>query len=275
MNWGADLFPILLAMAASGVLAGFLAGLMGIGGGIVTVPVLYFAFGMLGVPEFYHMHITVATSLAIIIPTAVFSARAHSRHGAIDWSGVRGLGPGIIIGATVGGLLAPYVKNDALVMFFAILAFVMGLKLLLPLEGKVIGDKIPSGTRGFGFGSFIGGASSLMGIGGATFSVPLMTLYGTAIRTAVGTASFLGLLIAIPAVISFIYAGWNIEGLPAYQLGFVNLIGVLVIAPLSTAMAPVGAALAHRIPMRLLSIIFGAFLILTAGRMGLPQYFPF
>ena len=246
MNFGADLFPVLLAMAASGVLAGFLAGLMGIGGGIVTVPVLYFAFGLLGVPDFYHMHIAVATSLAIIIPTAIISSRSHNRHGAIEWSGVKGLGPGIVLGALAGGLLAPYVKNDALVSFFAILAFVMGLKLFLPLEGKVIGDKIPSGTRGFGFGGFIGGASSLMGIGGASFSVPLMTLYGTPVRTAVGTASFLGLLIAVPAVISFVYAGWSIEGLPAYQMGFVNLVGVVVIAPLSMAMAPVGAALAHR-----------------------------
>jgi uncharacterized protein len=271
MEGMSELFPVLLVMALSGALAGFLAGLMGIGGGIVTVPVLYYALGILGVPAAHHMQITVATSLAIIVPTAIFSARAHHRKGAVDLAIVKSWAPWVGIGAVAGVFLAAHMKNDALVFFFAVIAAIMGLKLLLPFDERVIGKTIPAGQTGRNMGLAIGGFSSMMGIGGATFSVPLMTLYAVPIHRAVGTASLLGLIIAVPASIGYIWSGLGNPLLPTFSLGYVNLVGVAVIAPLSSAMAPVGALVAHRTPRRLLSIIFGVFLLLTAFRMGLPD----
>jgi len=265
-----QIIEIVVAMAISGAVAGFMAGLLGIGGGIVMVPVLYAAFGVVGVPEAWHMHLTVATSLAIVIPTAYFSSREHRKKGAIREDIIRSWTPFVIAGAVFGTVLAGSLKSAELVLFFAAIAFFMGIKMILPLEDKIVSKTPPKKPLSLVLGTAIGAASSLMGIGGATISVPTMTLFNVPIHKAVGTASLLGLIIAIPATLGYIWLGWGVEGLPAYSIGYVNLIGVLVVAPLTSVMAPLGARVAHLLPRRTLSIIFGLFLIVAAWRMAFP-----
>lgn len=265
-----DLLPIILAMLASGLLAGFLAGLLGIGGGIVTVPILFTAFGIVGAPAESQMHLTVATSLAIIVPTAIFSARSHAARDAVSRGLLKSWGPWIALGAIAGAWAATMLDTGALLGIFAAMAFLMGVKLFLPLDDKVIGKEPPRGLPGAVIGGFIGLFSSLMGIGGATFSVPVMTLCGFSMHRAVGTASLIGLVIALPATLGYVIGGYGHPGLPPWSLGYVNLAGLLIMAPASMAMAPVGAAAAHRLPHRRLSLLFGLFLFIAAGRMALP-----
>jgi len=222
-----QIIEIVLAMAVSGAVAGFMAGLLGIGGGIVMVPVLYAAFSIVGAPEAWHMHLTVATSLAIVIPTAFFSAREHRKKDAIREDIIKSWWPFIVAGAVFGAFIAGSLKSAELVLFFAVIAFLMGIKMILPLEDKILSESPPRKPFSLILGAVIGAASSLMGIGGATLSVPAMTLFNVPIHKAVGTASLLGLVIAIPATLGYIWQGWGVEGLPAYSLGYVNLIGVL------------------------------------------------
>lgn len=266
-----DLFVILGVLALSGALAGFLAGLLGIGGGIVMVPVLYYAFGVIGAPELYLMHLSVATSLGIIIPTTFVSARAHQKRGAVDFDIAKTWIPWLVVGAVFGTLIAADLKSDALALFFAVMAGLMGLKLILPLDNKVLSKQMPGREVSSVLGLVIGTAASLMGIGGATFSVPTMVLFNVPIHKAVGTAAFMGFFVAIFATIGFIVGGWNVPGLPEYSFGFVSLIGVLVVAPTASMMAPLGVAASHKLPRRRLSFLFGLFLIAAAGHMAYPM----
>jgi hypothetical protein len=276
MSYSAELFPIILAMTASGLLAGLLAGLMGIGGGIVIIPVLYVAFGTLGVSDVYLMHTTLGTTLAIVFFTGFLSSRSHYKRGSVWVSLVRRWALWIVVGSVLGSLLAPYIKNQALVMLFAILAFLMGLKFILSIKlASEPHDEASEPPRGGLHIILIGMFSSLMGIGGATFTVPLMTHYGVNIIKAVGSAATLGVFISFSATIGYMWSGFSIAGLPPFSIGFVNLLAVAVIAPLSMAMAPVGVMVAHKIPRRALSIIFGCFLIFTSIRMGAPELLPF
>lgn len=264
-----QLLTLVIIMAGAGALAGFMAGLLGIGGGIVMVPALYFAFDVVGIADAWHMHMAVGTSLAIIITTAISSARSHHRRGAVDGAIVRTWAPALLVSAFLGAGLAGELSSLALSLFFAVMAFLMGVKLLLPFRDKPLMERPPGGFLSSVFAFFIGGASSLMGIGGATFSVPVMTLFNVPIHRAVGTASLIGLLIAVPATLGYLFEGIGIEGRPPYSLGFVNLAAVAVIAPAAAVMAPLGARAAHALPRRTLSIIFGLFLIAMAVRMAL------
>ena len=266
-----DLIVILAVLALSGALAGFLAGLLGIGGGVVMVPVLYLSFQYLGASDTWLMHQAVATSLGIIIPTAFFSARAHNKAGAIVMELVKPWTPWIIFGAVFGAAIASSLQSGQLVLFFAVIATLMGVKLLLPLEGKVASTTLPGKVSGGVIAAFIGSASTLMGIGGATLSVPAMTLFGIPIKKAIGTASLIGLIIAVPATIGYIWQGFGEADILPYSFGFVNLIGVLVVAPVSSVVAPFGARTAHRLPRRTLSVLFGLFLIAAAGNMAYPM----
>ncbi|MHA1543735.1 MAG: sulfite exporter TauE/SafE family protein [Alphaproteobacteria bacterium] len=265
-----DLFFIFAVLALSGAVAGFLSGLMGIGGGIVMVPVLYYAFGFIGAPEVYLMHLAVGTSLGIIIPTAFVSSKAHQKRGAVDFEIAKTWIPWMVVGAVFGTMVASDVNSEALVLFFAVMASLMGLKLVLPLDNQVISRKMPKRGVSSALGLAIGTASSMMGIGGATFTVPTMVLFNIPIHRAVGTAAFMGFFLAIFATIGFVVAGWNVEGLPEYSFGFVSLIGVLVVAPASSSMAPLGVAVSHKLPRRKLSIVFGLFLIAASVRMAYP-----
>jgi uncharacterized membrane protein YfcA len=263
----ADLLTLAAMMLVTGAVGGILAGLLGVGGGIVIVPVLELVLASLGIDPAVRMHVTVATSLATIIPTSISSSRAHHAKGAIDMDQFRRWGIGITLGAICGVLLASHVSGDVLAAVFGCVALLVAIKMLLPLDGKHIAEQLPGGIGGQALPLAIGGVSSMMGIGGGTLSVPIMTLFNFPIHRAVGTASLFGLVISLPATIGFVLTGWGKQGLPPGSLGYVNLIGLAIIAPVSYFAAPWGARLAHVLSKRQLSVMFGIFLTIVAVRM--------
>lgn len=268
-----ELAALIVAMLVTGAVGGVLAGLLGIGGGIVIVPMLELALGFVGVDEAVRMHIAVATSLATIVPTSISSARAHHRRGAIDFSVLRYWWPWIAIGAVAGIVIAANVSGEFLAAVFAIVALAAALKMVLPLDDVTVAADIPRGVFGPVIPWTVGAVSTLMGIGGGTLSVPAMTFSGKPIHQAVGTAALLGLVIALPATIGYIISGWGNPLLPAASLGFVSLPGFLLIAITTVLFAPLGAKAAHALPRRQLGALFGLFLLVVAVRMAYRALF--
>ena len=262
-----DLLTLTAMMLLTGAVGGLLAGLLGVGGGIVIVPVLDLVLASMGIDPSVRMHVAVATSLATIIPTAISSSRAHHAKGAVDMAQLKRWSVAIFLGAIAGVLVASRVTGDVLSLVFGVIALLVAIKMLLPLEGRHIADTIPGGPAGQLLPFAIGGISSMMGIGGGTLSVPTMTLFNVPIHRAVGTAALFGLLISVPATLAFVITGWNVADLPPGSLGYVNLIGLAIIAPVSFFAAPWGARLAHSLSKRHLSILFGLFLAVVSARM--------
>ena len=256
-----DYLPVLALLLAAGALAGFIAGLLGVGGGIVIIPVLYMMFDLLDVGGAWRMHMAVATSLLIIIATNLSSVRAHNRKGGVLWPIVRDWWLALVFGSVSGMMLAKQLQSDVLVFFFVALVVFIAVKMLLPLDGKLIATELPKGKKRFVAPAVIGLFSTIMGIGGGSFSVPYLTLYGVAIRQAVGTASLAGLVISVTGSFSFIIGGLGEQGLPDFSLGFIYLPAFVIIAPVSVLCAPLGATVAHKISHRALSVIFGLFLL--------------
>jgi len=265
--WNHDLLTLTAMMLLTGAVGGVIAGMLGVGGGIVIVPVLDLVLAAMDVDSSVRMHVAVATSLATIIPTAISSSRAHNAKGAVDHDQLKRWGVAIFLGAIAGVLLASHVTGDVLSAVFGIVALLVAIKMLLPLEGRHLAEVIPNGPAGQLIPFTIGGVSSMMGIGGGTLSVPIMTLFNFPIHRAVGTAALFGLLISAPATVAFVVAGWNVEDLPPGSLGYVNLIGLAIIAPVSYFTAPWGARIAHALSKRQLGILFGLFLAVVAARM--------
>jgi uncharacterized membrane protein YfcA len=263
-----ELWPSALALIAAGGIAGFLAGLLGVGGGIVIVPVLYNLLPLMQVPEESRMHIAVATSLATIIATSISSVRAHHQRGGIDMALVKRIAPYIFTGAVLGAALGGKISSDFMAGLFAVIALLVAIKVAFGSDSQVITSSFPTGLGGGAIGLSVGSVSVLMGIGGGTLGVPILTSCNVPIRRAVGTASTFGFLIAIPGVIGFILSGWNTPNLPYGNIGYVNLIGVALIIPMTTFIAPFGAKFAHIIKPSLLRYAFAGFLTLTALRMG-------
>lgn len=261
-----ELLPILLALVAAGLTAGVIAGLLGVGGGIVLVPVLDLALPHAGVPAAWSMHVAVATSLASIVPTAISSSRAHHSRGAVDWSLARAWAPGMALGALVGSQLAARAPATILSAVFGGVALLAALKMLLPLDDWRLANATPRGLGGNALAAGIAGVSSIMGIGGGTLSVPAMTLTGSKVHEAVGTAAFFGLLIAAPGTAGYLLAPAPAE-FPLGTIGLVSLPALLFVTPCTMFTAPYGARLAHRLPKRRLSQAFGAFLAIVAARM--------
>jgi uncharacterized protein len=255
-----DYATLALAMLASGIAGGLLAGMLGVGGGIVVVPVLELALSLLGVEPELRLHVAVATSLATIIPTAISSARTHHARRAVDLVLFRQWAPFMLIGAAFGALAASGVKSHALALVFGCVA------LLVP-DTVRLADSVPKGPLSRLIPLSIGGLSSMMGIGGGTLTVPILTLLNHPVHTAIGTSALLGLVIGVPATLTYIVTGWNHEGALPGSLGYVNVIGFLCIAPLTTWFAPYGARLAHRLTRPQLSRAFGFFLLIVASRM--------
>ena len=254
-------------MLATGCVAGVLAGLFGIGGGIVMVPVLESALGVLGVDPAIRMHVAVATSLATIIPTSISSARAHHRRGAVDLDIVRRWAIFVLLGALLGAWIASQLHSRVLALIFASLALLVALKMIFMADSRNLTDDIPRGPWVPVIPAFIGCASSMMGIGGGTFSVMTLTLFNQPIHRAVGTAALFGLVISLPGTIGFVITGFNDARVPVGNLGYVSLIGFALIAPASVLTAPLGARIAHAFSARRLSLMFGAFLIVAAARL--------
>ncbi|RMF15737.1 MAG: sulfite exporter TauE/SafE family protein [Alphaproteobacteria bacterium] len=259
--------PLLIG---AGALAGFLAGLLGIGGGIVMTPVLFLVLGRLDVPAEWHMHMVVATSLAVIVPTGLTSARAHWRRHSLDPAILRRWAPWIAVGALSGTLLARHLTSETMGDIFGVVAALLGVKMLLPLDRLRLGDTLPERRIADIFPFSVGMLSSLMGIGGATFTVPWLTLFGIPIHRAVGTASAIGVMIALIGVAGYVAGGSNLgigTAVP-WHLGFVHLPAALGIAPAAMLAAPWGARAAHALPHRALSAVFGVFLLLAAARIA-------
>ncbi|WP_376093325.1 sulfite exporter TauE/SafE family protein [Roseomonas sp. CCTCC AB2023176] len=255
------------AMAVTGLVSGTLAGLLGVGGGIVIVPVLFNVFPLLDVPEAVRMKLAVATSLATIIPTSIQSARKHRAKGAMDVPLLRSMIPSLIVGVLIGTVIAVWVRGSVLTAVFAVISLLVAVNMAVTGLDYRLRETFPTGAPRHALGSAIGGVSAMMGIGGGTVGVPLLNLFGTPIRSAVATASAFGIIISIPATLAFIGAGWGNPLLPPFSLGYVNLVGVALITPTSMLATPWGVTLAHTIPPLLLKRAFAVFLGITAVRM--------
>ena len=258
--------PLILILLVAAASAGFLAGLFGIGGGAIFVPVLYQTFEALGISHEVTMHLAIGTSLGIIVPTSLRSLASHWKRDAVDWRLLKEWTIAVPLGAVVGALVAASISSEALRATFAVLAFVLGLKMLLGRTELSLGKDLP-GLAGRSVAGFvIGILSSLMGIGGGVLNNTFMTLYGRSMIQAVATSAGIGVLISIPGLFSYIVGGWNDPLLPVWSLGFVNLAALLTVAPASILVVPLGAALAHRLTRRQMEIGFGLFLLTAAAR---------
>jgi uncharacterized membrane protein YfcA len=255
------------AMLATGTVAGVLAGLFGIGGGVVIVPVLETALGFVGVDPAIRMHIAVGTSLATIIPTSISSARAHHQRGAVDVDIVKRWAVFVLTGALLGAWIASQVHSRVLAFVFATLSILVAIKMLAFPGSRNLADGVPRGPLVPVIPTSIGCFSSMMGIGGGTFSVMVLVLFNEPIHRAVGTAALFGLVVSLPGTLGFVAAGWGDPRLPADSLGFVSLLGFACIAPATVLAAPLGAKIAHAFSARTLNMAFGAFLIIASLRL--------
>ena len=258
--------PLLLALLAAGAFAGLIAGLFGIGGGVVIVPSLAFAFDQLGYTE-VSMHAAVGCSLATIIATSIHSAMAHHKRGAVDMEVVRGWVPWIMLGAIIGSLIAGYMPKTGMRAVFGCVLALVSLQFIFGRPNWKLRDDLPTGVARTGIAGFIGALSGIMGIGGGVFGVTLMTLCGKSVHKAVGTAAAFGAAIGLPAAIGFAISGWSVDGRPPFSIGYLNIPAILIIGVMTTSLAPLGAALAHRLNATTLKKIFGAVMILVAINM--------
>ncbi len=256
-----------VAMLATGCVAGVLAGLFGIGGGIVIVPVLEAVLGLLGVDAAIRMHVAVGTSLATIIPTSISSARAHHRRGAVNLDIVKRWALFVLVGALLGAWIASQVHSRVLAAVFATLALLVAAKMVFLPTSRNLTDAVPGGVWITVIPTAIGCFSSMMGIGGGTFSVMTLTLFNEPIHRAVGTAALFGLVISLPATFGFMVAGWGDPRVPPASLGYVSLLGFACIAPATVLAAPLGARIAHAFSAKRLSMLFGAFLVIASVRL--------
>ncbi len=263
-----DLLPLAAGLACAGLLSGFLAGLFGIGGGAILVPILITAFPLLGIAPEVTAHLAVGTSLAIIIPTAFRSFRAHRSRGAGNAEMLRAWAFWVPFGVVSAALIVGHVSGDVLRVVFAAVALLIATKMLLNRPAWVLAGDLPPrpATNGVGFG--IGFLSTFMGIGGGNLNNLFMTSFGQSIHQAVATSAGLGILISIPATLGYIYAGWGHPALPPASLGYVNLLATGLVVPFSMIAAPWGARAAHALPPRRLEVAFGLFLLLVIARMA-------
>jgi uncharacterized protein len=262
-----ELVWVAVAVMAAGVVTGLLAGLFGIGGGAVIVPVLFEIFRLLGVPEEVRMQLCVGTSLAIIVPTTVRSYRAHQAKGLVVQAVMRSWAVPAVIGVAAGSVTAALAPAQVFKLAFVVIAGIIAAKLLAGRETWVLGRSLPGRAGMTGRGFLVGLASSLMGISGGSLATMMMTLYGVPIHNAVATSAGLGVPITIAGTLGYLIAGLPHQAqLPPLSLGFVSAIGVVMIAPISSWIAPLGARLAHALPRRRLEIGLGLFLIAASLR---------
>ncbi len=262
-----ELALLLGGVIGGGVVTGLMAGLFGIGGGAVIVPVLYEIFRILGVPDAVRMQLCVGTSLAIIVPTNIRSYMAHRAKGAVDHHVVKAWVLPALAGIAIGSVAAAFAPPAAFRLAFVVIAVAIAFKLLFGRDSWRLADDFPGQPRMSGFGLLVGLSSSLMGVSGGSVSNMIQTLYGRSIHQAVATSAGLGVPLSIAGTLGYILAGlphWSV--LPPLSIGFVSLIGGAVMAPVSTWVAPYGARLAHELPRRRLEIGFAIFLIVVCVR---------
>jgi uncharacterized protein len=269
-----ELVELALLLIAVGALSGFLAGVFGIGGGAVLVPVFYECFRLAGVPLEVRMPLCIGTSLAIIIPTSISSFRAHYARGAVDMEILKRWSLPVVTGVVTGSIIARYAPERLFKFVFVIVAWSAAARLLLARDSWKFADKMPTGPLMRLYGFFIGLLSTLMGVGGGLFANLLMTFYGRPIHQAVATSSALAVLISIPGAIGYVYAGWpaaaRFPDVTALQMpfafGYVSLIGAVLAMPTSLLTAPLGVRAAHAMSKRALEMAFGAYLFIVGSR---------
>ena len=254
------------AYLAVGLVVGFLAGLLGIGGGMVMVPLLVFVFTAKGFPAEHMMHLALATAMATIVFTSLSSVRAHHRHGAVDWRVARAMAPGIVAGALAASVGASYVPTRPLAIFFTGFMFYAATQMFFEAKPKP-SRQLPGAAGLFGAGAAIGGLSSVLAAGGAFLSIPFLTWCNVPLKRAIGTAAANGFPIAVAGTAGYVFNGMRAPGLPEGCLGFVYLPAMAIIVAASMPLAPLGARFAHRLPVRRLRVVFALMLYGIALRM--------
>ena len=262
-----EIINLLFVLSLAASVAGFMAGLLGVGGGIIIVPALYYAFTVLDFDIATRMHLSVGTSLAIIIPTSIISTKTHMEYDAVDFKLIKSFGIFILFGVVGGTFLAVNLKTPAFVLFFSIMAFIVGLFFIFFREQLLKNPKMISDSAKNISGVIIGFISVLLGIGGGSLMVPFMRTFGYDIRRSIGTAAGVGFLIAVFGTITMITGGKIVDNINTpYSFGYVNLLGFLVFVPVTMIMARVGAKAVYKIDKNILSKIFGIFLIIVSIR---------
>ena len=258
---------MILVMLAVGSIAGFIAGLLGIGGGMIIVPVVLWVLQMKGLGGIEHaQHLAVGTSFAIMVFTTFSSVMAQQRKGSVDWAVVRRMAPGMVAGVMIGSMLAKRLSNEALQVFFIVFVVLVALKTLTDAKPKPT-RSLPGPAGLAAVGSLFGMASSWVGIGGGSLSVPFMLYCNVPVRTAVGTSAGLAWPIAVAGAVGYLYSGWNVAGLPEGTLGFWYLPAVAVLSVATMLFAPLGVKAAHKLPPEKLKLAFGLLLLVIAARM--------
>ena len=253
-------------MALTAIPVGFVAGLFGIGGGLITVPFLYYIFGQLGIDQQYIMHLAVGTSFAIIIPTSTVSVLTHHKFNAVDFNIVKNYGIFVITGVVIGTIFAATLKTKSLVLFFSIVILFLGIYLLLIKERE---QNIVSEMKLYLkviLGVIVGFISAIMGIGGAVMNVPIFKYFGYSINKAIGSAAAIGFLIALFGAIGFLISGSYLNTNLPLSIGFLNIPAFLIFIPITTFMARLGARTVHKIDKNKISKIFGLFLLMVATK---------
>jgi len=261
------LIQMAVLLLVIGAFAGVLAGLLGVGGGIVLVPAFFYAFQTLGYGGDQLMQLCLATSLATIIVTSVRSVLSHNKKGAVDWDILRSWAPGIVIGAVIGMFAVAGLRSSTLQAIFGVLALIVGLYMGFGRAEWRLGQAMPRGIARASLSPGVGFLSVLMGIGGGSFGVPLMSLYNTPIHRAVATAAGFGVLIAVPSVIGFLFVEIDPATRPPFTIGAVNLVAFVLVIEMTLITAPMGARLAHAMDPKPLKRVFAVFLVLVALNM--------
>jgi uncharacterized membrane protein YfcA len=262
-----DVLNLLAVLALAASVAGFMAGLLGVGGGIIMVPALYYAFTILDYDIITRMHLSVGTSLAIIIPTSIISTKTHMEYNAVDFKMVKSFGIFIVLGVILGTFLAVSLRTPQLVLFFSIFAFIVGLFFIFLREKLVENPKRISDIIKNISGIIIGFISVPLGIGGGSLMVPFMRTFGYDIRKSIGTAAAVGFLISLSGTITMIIGGKIVNNVNTpFSVGYINLLGFLVFVPVTMIMARIGAKVVYKINKKLLSKIFGTFLLIVSIR---------
>jgi uncharacterized membrane protein YfcA len=267
-----ELAALVGALLSAGVVTGVLAGLLGVGGGGILVPVLYEVLGVVGVDEAIRVHLAVGTGLAVIVPTSLRSLSAHHKRGAVDMGVLRSMALGTVVGVGIGAVIVRFSPDEVLKGVWVTFSSIMAAKLFFGREDWRLGAEIPGQPFRAIYGACVGIISTMMSVGGGVFISTLMTLYGRPIHQAIGTSSGFGPLIAVPGAIGLVWAGWHVAELPPGSLGYVNLIGFAVIVPASVLSAPLGVRIAHGFTRRQLEVFFGCFLSLVGLRFAIALF---
>ena len=262
---------LLIIMSVTAVVAGFFAGFFGIGGGIITVPCLFYIFGAVGIDKSFIMHLAVGTSFAIIVPTAIMSVFTHYKHQAVDFNIIKTYGIFVVIGVIIGTFFAASMQTKSLVLFFSIIIYLLAINLIFLKDKTKIRLKFTLLQRTV-FGFIVGFVSSLMGIGGAIMNVPILKFVGYTINKAIGSAASIGFLISVFGFLGFLVSGILIKTDIPLSVGFINIPAFLIFIPITVMMAKVGASTVHKMKREIIAKLFGIFLIIIASRF-LYDYF--